>query len=138
MKVKSQSAIKKNFEASTALVTQRYKDGLVGAEWKANALEGQDLYEQMMSDPAVLARRTKGIDRVSDAEWQQAATTKGAPIIAGRMKDASAKQASRFEPYRVALEGMDLPARTADPATNVLNRVTPIAVRFREIKNEQG
>lgn len=138
MKVKSQSAIKKNFEASTALVTQRYKDGLVGATWKEEAKDGQDLYEQMMSDPAVLARREKGIDRVSDEEWRQAATNKGGPIIAGRMKDSSAKQASRFEPYRNALEAMTLPPRTADPATNVLNRVTPIAVRFREIKNEQG
>ena len=138
MKVKSQSDIKKNFESSTALVTERYKTGLKGASWKENAKAGQGLYEQMMADPNVLSRREKGIERVSDEEWRKAAEDKGAPVIASRMKASSDKQVSRFEPYRAALESMSLPPRTADPATNVANRVTPIAVKFREIKNAQG
>ena len=86
MKVKSQSDIKKNFESSTALVTDRYKTGVKTAAWKDAAKDGQDLYEQMMADPAVLSRREKGIDRVSDEEWRTAAQEKGAPIIASRMK----------------------------------------------------
>jgi hypothetical protein len=138
MKVKSQSDIKKNYEQSTAIVTDRYKTGVSGASWKDAAKDGQDLFVQMMQDPNVLARRIKGIDRVSDEEWRTNTINKGSGVIAARMKNASGKQASRFEPYRNALESMDLPARTADPATNVANRVTPIAVKFREIKNEQG
>lgn len=138
MKVKPISEIKKNYEASTALVTDRYKTGVTSATWKDAAIQGQDLYEQAMSDPNVLGRREKGINRVSDDEWRTAAKEKGAPIIASRMKGASDKQANRFEPYRAALESMSLPAKTTDPATNVTNRVIPIAVKFREIKNQTG
>lgn len=138
MKVKPQSEIKKNYEQSTAIVTDRYKQGVKAADWKDAAKDGQDLYVQMMSNPTVLARREKGIDRVSDEEWRTNTIDKGAGVIAARMKNASTKQASRYEPYRTALEAMDLPAKTADPATNVANRVTPIAVKFREIKDSIG
>lgn len=138
VKVKPQSEIKKNYEQSTAIVTDRYKQGVKTADWKDKAKDGQDLYVQMMQNPTVLARRAKGIERVSDEEWRNATIDKGAGVIASRMKNASGKQASRFEPYRTALEGMDLPPKTADPATNVTNRVTPIAVKFREIKDSIG
>lgn len=138
MRVKPQSEIKKNYEQSTAIVTDRYKSGVTSADWKDKARDGQDLYVQMMSNPTVLARREKGIERVSDEEWRKNTIDKGAGVIASRMKNASTKQASRFEPYRAALESMDLPPKTADPATNVANRVTPIAVKFREIKDSIG
>lgn len=138
MKVKAQSDIKKNYEQSTSIVTDRYKTGVQNGAWKDPALAGQDLYVAKMQDPNVLGRRNKGINKVSDDQWRGAATTKGAPVIAARMKDASGKQASNFEPYRAALEGMTLPAKTTDPAQNVMNRVTPIAVKFAAIKNETG
>ena len=138
MKVKSSAEIKANFEQSTAIVTPRYQKGVASANWKDPAIDGQDLYVQTMQNPTVLARREKGINKVSDEQWRSAATTKGAPVIAQRMKDASGKQVSGFEPYRVALENMTLPSKTTDPAQNVANRVTPIAVKFRELKDQQG
>lgn len=138
MKVKPQSEIKKNYEQSTAIVTDRYKQGVTSADWKDKAKAGQELYVQTMQNPTVLARREKGIERVSDEEWRKNTIDKGAGVIASRMKNASGKQSSRFEPYRSALESMDLPAKTTDPATNVANRVTPIAVKFREIKDQIG
>lgn len=136
MKVKSQSDIKKNFEQSTSIVTERYKTGVSNAAWKDEALAGQSLYVEAMQNPNILARRSKGINKVSDEQWRSNTTIKGAPVIAVRMKDASGKQAGNFEPYRQALESMTLPAKTTDPATNVLNRVTPIAVKFAQLKNE--
>lgn len=138
MKVKSQSDIKKNYEQATSIVTERYKTGVADAQWKDAAIAGQDLYETQMQNPTVLARRTKGINRTSDEDWKKGAIDKGSGVIAARMKNASGKQASRFEPYRNALASMDLPPKTADPATNVANRVTPIAVKFREIKDSEG
>jgi hypothetical protein len=138
MKVKSQTEIKANFEQSTSIVTPRYTAGVTTGNWKDPAIAGQGLYTQMMQNPNVLARREKGINKVSNEDWKSAAIKKGAGVIAARMKDASGKQATNFEPYRTALEGITLPAKTADPATNVLNRVTPIAVKFREIKDSIG
>lgn len=135
MKVKSSAEIKKNYEQSTSIVTERYKTGVSDASWKDPAIAGQDLYVQAMQNPTVLARRNKGIQKVTDEAWRSSAQQKGAPVIAQRMKDASGKQQSGFEPYRVALENMTLPAKTTDPAQNVVNRVTPIAVKFRELKD---
>lgn len=79
-----------------------------------------------MSNPAVLARREIGINKVSDAEWRNDAITKGAPVIQTRMVAAASKQAANFEPYRRALEAVTLPPRTGDPIQNVQNRVIPI------------
>ena len=138
MKVKSQSDIKKNYEQSTSIVTERYKMGVADAVWKDPALSGQALYEARMQDPAVLARRNKGINKVSDEAWRADTLNKGSGVIASRMKAASGDQAANYEPYRAILESMTLPAKTVDPAQNVANRVTPIAVRFHEKKNEIG
>jgi hypothetical protein len=54
------------------------------------------------------------------------------------MTGAADKQVSRFAPYAAVLAGIELQPRTADPATNVANRVTPIAVALRAKKNEIG
>ena len=138
MKVKSSETIKKNYTASAALVPERFRTGVSGAQWKDSALQGQGLYVQMLSDPAVLARRTKGIDRVSDESWRTDTINKGAAVIGSRMTGAADKQVSRFAPYAAVLQGIELAPRTADPATNVANRVTPIAVALRAKKNEIG
>jgi hypothetical protein len=138
MKVKSSETIKKNYTASAALVPERFRTGVASASWKDSALQGQGLYVQMLSDPNVLARRTKGIDRVSDESWRTDTINKGAAVIGSRMTGAADKQASRFAPYAATLASIELPARTADPATNVMNRVTPIAVALRAKKNEIG
>ena len=138
MKVKSSETIKKNYTASAALVPERFRTGVQTASWKESALNGQGLYVQMLSDPNVLARRTKGIDRVSDESWRTDTITKGAGIIGSRMTLAADKQASRVAPYMSVLASMELAPRTADPATNVANRVTPIAVALRAKKNEIG
>jgi hypothetical protein len=138
MKVKSSETIKKNYTASAALVPERFRTGVSTASWKDAAQAGQGLYVQMLSDPSVLARRTKGIDRVSDDSWRTDTITKGAGVIGARMTAAADKQASRFAPYAAVLSGMTLADRTADPATNVANRVAPIAVALRAKKNEIG
>lgn len=138
MKVKSDAEIKSNYENSTADVPRRFEAGVRSAQWKDAAIDGQALYEEQMSKPEVLSRREKGLQRVSDEEWRNAAIQKGRNIIGARMKAASGKQVSRFAPYKAILESMDLPAKTSDPATNVQNRVVPIAVAFRNKKNEIG
>lgn len=136
MHVKSQSDIKKKYEASTSLVTEAYKMGVADSNWKDTALAGQSLYVESMQNPTILARRSKGINKVSDEQWRNAAIVKGAPVIAVRMKAASSEQSANFEPYRQALESMTLPAKTTDPLQNVINRIGPIAVKFKQIKNE--
>lgn len=138
VRVKSETDIKANYEKSTGDVGRRFEIGVKTADWQSNAKEGQALYEEMMAKAEVLARRLKGIDRVSDAEWRSQTITKGKGIIGSRMKMASGKQIDRYRPYRNLIEGIDLPAKTADVETNIANRCVPIAVAQRKLKEEIG
>lgn len=136
MKVKSESEIKKNYEDSTTLVPARFEAGVKTASWKDEAIAGQDLYEEQMSDPDVLARRRAGIDRVSDESWRKDTIDKGKNVIAKRMKDASDKQVAGFRPYRAVLEGIELPPRVADGMQNLINRAGPIVEKLQKKKKE--
>jgi len=136
VKVKPESDAKKNYEQSTALVPERFEAGVRIASWHDEALDGQDLYETQMRNDTVLKRRAKGIDRVSDEQWRRDAINKGKNIIGVRMKDASDKQVTNFRPYRDALTGVDLPARTPDPMANLMNRAGAVVKALVDKKKE--
>lgn len=136
VKVKSEQAIKSNYEASTTDVGRRFEQGVQGADWRESALAGQDLYVEQMSKSEILARRSRGIEKVSDAEWRTATVSKGRNIIGDRMKKASQKQIDGYRPYRTLLEGISLPPKTADPVQNTMNRVIPIVEAQANLKKE--
>lgn len=137
VKIKSASEISKRYNAAIANVPAAYKEGVQAtADWKAKALEGQDLYEAQMQNRTVLARRAKGLTAVTDEEWRKAAADKGSARIGAGMTAGADKRAKNYEPYRKEIESITLPARTADPMQNVQNRVGTIAVRLRELKNK--
>lgn len=138
VKVKPESDAKKNYEDSTALVPGRFEQGVKQASWHDAALEGQDLYVTQMTNSEILARRTKGIDKVSDEAWRRDAINKGKNIIGTRMKDASGKQVENFRPYRAALESVDLPPKTADPMANLMNRAGAVVKALVDKKKEIG
>ena len=138
VRVKSEAVAKRNYEQSTALVPQRFEDGVREAEWRAPAEAGQGLYVQQMSNPEILARRLSGIQKVSDADWRSNTITKGRGIIAARMTAASQKQIDGWRPYRSAMEGLTLPAKTADPMANLLNRAGAVVEVMVATKRAQG
>lgn len=138
LKVKSQAQAQANYTAAAALVPARYKAGVATADWQAAALAGQDLYVQRLQDPEVLARRAKNIGKVSDGEWRQAADTKGSGIIGARMTAAAPKQQAKWAPYRAALEAYTLPPKSADPQTNVINRVGGVVNVMTTTKKSVG
>lgn len=136
VKVKSETEIKKNYEDSTALVPARFEAGVKAASWKDEALAGQDLYVAQMARAEILARRAAGIEKVSDESWRTDTVDKGKNIIGARMKKASGKQVAGFRPYREALIALDLPARTADPMTNLIERAGAVVMALVEKKAE--
>lgn len=138
VKVKSESEAKKNYEDSTALVPGRYAAGVNTATWQGPAQAGQGLYEEQMRRAEILQRRSTGIGKVSDAQWKSAAITKGQNVIGSRMKAASQDQVDGFRPYRSALEGLTLPAKTADPMANLLNRAGAVVDVMVKTKAAQG
>ena len=138
VKVKPESDAKKNYEDSTALVPVRFEQGVNRADWQQAAKDGQDLYVTQMTNSDVLARRAKGIDKVSDTEWRKMAVGKGKNIIGTRMKDASDKQVANFRPYRDALTAVDLPPKVADPMANLMNRAGAVVKALVDKKKEIG
>ena len=136
VKVKPESEIKKNYEDSTALVPARFEAGVRSATWQSEALAGQDLYVEQMTRPDILARRSAGIEKISDETWRRNTIDKGKTIIGARMKQASQKQIEGFRPYREALQAVDLPPRTADPMTNLINRAGAVVQAMVDKKRE--
>jgi hypothetical protein len=137
MKVKAESEIKKNYEDSAALVPGRFEAGVKTAAWKAPALDGQDLYVTQMSNAGVLARRAKGIEKITDDSWRTTTVEKGKNVIGLRMKAASDKQVTGFRPYRTALESVTLPPKTADPMANLMNRAGAVVKAMVDTKASQ-
>lgn len=138
MKVKSASTAQANYTAAAALVPARYEAGVTTADWQAPALAGQGLYVARLSDPDVLARRAKNIGKVADADWRSSTISKGRPIIGARMTAAAGKQQANWAPYRSALESLTLPAKTADPMTNLTNRAGAVVQAMVATKKSVG
>ena len=126
VKVKPLATIEKNYKGAASTAASRYKDAIPGIIWQAEAMAGQDLYEAKMMDPAVLARRSTEIAKVSDAAFREALTKKGAPVLASRMSDAAPRMAAGYAPIRSALEALTLPPRVVDPMANIDARLKPV------------
>ncbi len=137
VRVPSLEDVKRAYREGGARASSSYREsvsktsGVISAAIAAEGLWGQKMNEAISSQA-----RAKGLARVSDADWQKAAMEKGAARIGPGMAAAVDKQASRFAPYLSELASIDLPARTADPATNVDNRVKTIAIRMAQKKKE--
>lgn len=118
---------KARYEKAIASVPSAYKDGVEKVQgWKEAALAGQDLYEARMRDASVLARREKGLSKVSDSDWKTNTINKGVQRIAAGMQAGASKQADNYEPIAEALRNVSLPQRTSDPMANIDARCKPI------------
>jgi hypothetical protein len=134
-KIKSIEEIKANYTSGATVAPQRYAarvattTGVIAAGVAAEAL-----WASQMQAAITAKSRANALSKVTDAQWQEAAKTKGAARIGPGMQAAVDKQATKFTPYQAVLAGLTLSARTADPATNVTNRVIPIATALHAKK----
>jgi hypothetical protein len=137
VKVKPLDQIKKNYTGAAPIAAARYRDAIPTITWQDPALKGQKLFEEQMMKAEVLKRREAKIKKVPDTEFRKALEEKGAPVLSSRMAAAADKQVSHFAPYRAALEAVTLPDRTADPLTNIDNRLKAIVSALVETKKKQ-
>ena len=129
VKIKSSAEIAKKWEDAIGRVPAAYKSG-VGrtTDWaeKASSNEAEDLWKAKIAEAAAANRRQKAVSQVSNAEWQSKAANIGSTRIGAGMTAGADKRTRNFEPYRSAIEGTSLPPRSADPMTNIDNRVKGI------------
>jgi hypothetical protein len=120
---------KQKYTASIAGVPAAYGAGIQRtSDWKGKALAGQGLYEEQMRNQEVLSRRARGLEKVSETDWKNKATSLGVTRIAAGMQAGAQKQADNYEATAEALRAVELPARVADPVQNIQNRVVPIVL----------
>jgi len=137
VKIKSAGQIDANYKAAIGRVPGAYKSGVMATtDWqeKASSAEAEDLYAQKIAEAVSAKRRQKAVSAVSNAEWQGKAANIGSARIGQGMSANADKRTRNFEPYRSAIEGVSLPARTADPMANVDARVKPIVSALVETK----
>ena len=137
MKIKSITDSKAAFVAGGNRATEPYKKGIAAAtDWQSNAIAAKELYNARIQEAIAAGRREKGLAEVSDTEWRNAALNVGAGKIAGAIVASQDKWAKEVSPYFDALSNTTLPVRTADPMTNVQNRVGGVVKALISKKKE--
>ncbi len=130
------TAWQNNYIAGTSRSGQKLVDkfssrsGIVDAATSPEAI--QLMKTRVVSDLAV-AKRSFKLKKQGDAGLIAAMKKTGAANYTSNTAARSSKAAAGFAPFAPVLEQItnSLPARVDDPASNVLNRVTPIAVGLK-------
>jgi len=135
MVMKTKEEARANFEASIAYIPARYEAGVRKADWATPA--GSDSAERNFADAMskAVANKTRqaGVKKVSNTEWQDAAASKGAPIIGERIRASLDKWMSEWGPIydRVQAKVATLPPRVIDFRANINNRLVPTVEEWK-------
>ncbi len=127
---------RKNYASGTSQAGQKLVDkfssrsGIVAAATSDSAVNLMKM--KVVSDLAIKKRAFK-LNRQGDAGLIAAMKKSGASNYTTRTAQSADKAAAGFTPFAPVLDTIvaGLAPRTDDPATNVTNRVTPIAVGMK-------
>jgi len=136
MVLKSKAEARANFEAAVAYIPSRYEAGVKKADWQtpASSEQAEKNFAAEMSKVISEKRRQAGVKAVSNADWQNAAATKGAPIIGDRIRAALGKWEAEWGPMydQVVSTVGTLPAKTTDWRANINNRLVKVVETWRK------
>ena len=128
------------YQSGTAAAVQKWQQNTAGAAnlWEQNAKSAQaeQNYATGVQFAAQNQLRLKGLQNVSATDFQQAVSASGSVYQQKTAANVN-KWAQRFSPYADVINSIvpSLPAKVpGDAATNVANRVTPIAVGLQQAK----
>ena len=118
----------KHYEESIPNVSSRYSEGIDRVtNWKTQSLSPSAKlnYETGIANSIRLGLREKGLAKVSEQEWKDAAKNKGAASIGNAMTLAKEKYVRNVAvTMNAAIAAINsAPARTSDYKTNVQNRL---------------
>lgn len=122
-----------NWKNARGRVPAAYSEGIAAAKpWQEAAIKGEDLYANRLAETIASKKRARKIAEVSDVQWKQAATEKGAARIGPGMAAAEPEFRAGIGKVLDVIQGTTIGERTADVTANVTNRVIPIAVNLHE------
>jgi len=134
--LKTKEEARANFEAAIAYIPARYEAGVRKADWATPA--GSDTAEKNYAAGVQKAitnkRRQVEVKKVSNSAWQEAAATKGAPIIGARISGAMEKWSAEWGPMYDAVSSKvkALPPATTDWRGNINNRLVPTVEAWKK------
>jgi len=135
MVLKTKEEARANLESSIAYIPSRYEAGVRKADWQTPAASDQaeKNYSDGISKAVAAKRRQTNIKKISNADWQDAAATKGAPIIGERIRGALNKWSANWGPMydSVTTRVGALPAKTIDFRANINNRLVPVVETWK-------
>lgn len=135
MVVKTKEEARANFEASISYIPARYEAGIRKADWAGPAAseQAETNYAAGVGKAIADKSRQRGVAKVSNTDWQNAAITKGAPIIGERIRMGLDKYVANFGPIydRVVAKVGALPPKTTDFRANINNRLVPVVEEWK-------
>lgn len=135
MDTKSLEQTKKAWNDAIGRVPQAYQDGVKNAkDVIAKGVAAEALYAQKLQETIASGKRARELAKVTDESWKKAAGELGGQRIGPGMNAHKEDFGTGISAVLDVLQGIQLPARTADPAQNVANRVLPIALKLHELK----
>ena len=135
VETKSLSVVQKKWEDAIGRVPASYTEGVSGAkDVIAKGVSGEELYATKVQEAIASKRRATELAKVSDTDWKNAATTKGAQRIGPGMSAAKGKFNKGINEVLTVIQGVTIAPRTADGLTNVDNRVKPIVKALMDMK----
>ncbi|MHC1610041.1 MAG: hypothetical protein ACXQTW_00285 [Candidatus Methanospirareceae archaeon] len=138
VKTKGLAATRENWEAEIPRVPTKYKKGIERTTgFIEAAVAAEDLWAEQITKAAAERAREKGLRKITDTEWKDAARIKGAARIGPGMSAAKDKFAKGISRVLSTIEGVSLPPRTADPIANIDNRVKPIVEALVAMKKAE-
>lgn len=135
------SSIKENYTKGASANAEKLVKNFIATPGKVEAARSDSaeaLYGEKVSAAVANKSRQKALSRVSESDMNAAMQATGAANYRSGTTRGADKQVRNVEPYLSALEGLTLPARTADPMQNVIGRVGLIATTLADLKKRQG
>lgn len=135
VKTKTADEAAKNYQAAISRVPDAYKRGVQAADNVIeNAIAAEGLYAEKVQEAIAKGSRVKGLERTSTDAWRKRAAEVGAKNIGTGMRNAAEKQKAGIKRVIEVLQGVELPARTADSMANIDNRLKPIVRALETLK----
>lgn len=136
IRVKSSADIAAKWSRVSAQRDGDYKEGVSdpGVEWARNAAAAEETYVQGVTEAAGRGAFAKGIAKAGDEKWRRKTvdigTARWSPGIRAAVQDFE----KGFEPFREALERIELPPRAPRGDPRNLERVAAVARALAEVR----
>ena len=126
-----------NWKGSHGRVAAAYAQGIDNTkDFQSKAIAGEENYAAGVSQAVADRSRAKGLEKISDQDWKDAAKEKGATRIAAGMKAGENKYSTGMSKNLAVINSVTIPPRTQDPMANIDNRLKPIAAALHESKGK--